>query len=197
MVNLTGLDISEMGRHLTSLLVDVPFPRLVELKIPQSSKLMPFLHTHGKNLKVIIIQTGIPDSETGDNNNNNNNPSSSSKPSIGTTFQQIETPELMTYIGPCDIIPYVLPGSQVQFLTVSWDPRLKRSELEKIMQSLKMSKKGITGMDNLVAGWNHSHLLEIIAENVPSIEMLGVKIVCPAMNKETIDVRHFLFSTCI
>jgi hypothetical protein len=183
MDNLTGLDISVMGRHFTSLLVDVPFPRLVELKIPYTSRLVDFLRTHGRNLKVVIVQNDVPDSGFG-------SPSTRSLSKV-SILKRIEMPELMGYIGPCDVIPYIVPGSQVQYLTVSWDSWLRRSEMERIMQSVNMSKKRIIGMDNLVVGWS-PHLLGSMAENVPSVERLRLRIVCPAMNKEAVDVRCFL-----
>jgi hypothetical protein len=101
-------------------------------------------------------------------------------------------PELVRYIGPCDIVPYIVPGSQVRFLIVSWDSSFKRSEVERIMQSVEMSKKNVIVMDTLVVGWSPC-LLGCLAENVTGIERLSLRIVCPAMNKESIDVHSFLF----
>jgi hypothetical protein len=198
MVNLTRLDISDTGRYLMFLLVDVPFPRLVEVKVPCTAGLVEFLRAHGGNLKTVIVQTGIPGSGSGDYNglagsaagSTTDLSSSLSKPS-SWTLERIEMPELIRYIGPCDIIPCIVPGSQVRFLTVSWDSSFKRLEVERIMQSVKMSKKNVVVMDNLVVGWSMC-LLGSIAENVPGIEKLRLRIVCPVMNKESMDVRSFL-----
>jgi hypothetical protein len=76
MVNLTRLDISDTGRHLIFLLVDVLLPRLVEVKIPYTAELVDFLRACGRNLKTVIVQTGIPGSGLGNMNNSDNGPGS-------------------------------------------------------------------------------------------------------------------------
>lgn len=101
-------------------------------------------------------------------------------------------PELTAFVGPCDVIPYVIPGSQVQYMTVCWDPGLEKDDTERIISCVKESRKDVVAMDNLVLGWNPT-LLEAIGMYMPKMERLTLRNVCPYTTKEIIDVRGFLF----
>lgn len=97
-------------------------------------------------------------------------------------------PELMAFVGPCNVIPYVVPGSQVQYLTVCWDPGCERPE--EVTRFVAESRKEVVGMDNLVLGWNPT-LLGMIGLYIPRMERLRIRNVCSFTTKEMIDVCDF------
>lgn len=167
--NLVGLDISGLN-HLLSLLAKTSFPRLAEAKLPYAPSLTTFLQTNRQLLKAIIIEGSAvtPDLL-----------SSSSR-----HFTNVQLPELQAFVGSCNIIPHVIPGSQVQYLTICWEPECER--LEEIMRCVAQSRRGVLGMDNLVLGWNPA-LLNVIADFMPRIERLRIRNVCPLSNGEMIE----------
>ncbi|KXN84983.1 hypothetical protein AN958_11828 [Leucoagaricus sp. SymC.cos] len=167
--NLIGLDIANLG-PLPSLLASTHFPRLMEVKIPYSPSITSFLKTNRQVLKAVVIDGPASANEMLDSSKH---------------FTDIELPELMAFVGPCNVIPHVVPGSQVQYLTVCWEPGCER--LKEIMKCVAQSRQEVLGMDNLVLGWNPG-LLGVIAECVPRIERLRVRNLCPFTTQDMIEV---------
>lgn len=81
-------------------------------------------------------------------------------------------PELLAFVGPCTVVPFVVPKSQVSFLTVCWEPGHDRPE--EIVKCIAESRTDVVGMDNLVVGWN-PELLGMIATHLPKMERLRIR----------------------
>jgi hypothetical protein len=173
--NLIGLDISGLC-PLLSLLAETHFPRLIEVKIPYGPAVTPFLQTNRQHLKAIVIEGP---------------PTPDSLELSSRHFTNVQLPELIAFIGPCNVIPHVIPGSQVQYLTICWEPGCER-RLEEIVRGVAQSRNEVLGMDNLVLGWNPG-LLSVIAECVPGMERLRIRNICPLTSREMIEVRRFIF----
>ncbi|KAF9446500.1 hypothetical protein P691DRAFT_761585 [Macrolepiota fuliginosa MF-IS2] len=167
--NIIALDIAGLDQ-LLALLAYTPFPKLIEVKIPYTPLLTTFLNTHRHMLRAVVLQ-GPP------------TPSNFERSSV--RFQKVEMPELMAFVGPCNVIPFVLPGSRVRYLTVCWDEACQRPE--ELMRFVTESRSEIMGMDNLVLGWSPT-LLGVIGEFVPKVETLRIRNVCSIATKEMIDM---------
>ncbi len=158
--NLIGLDIADMDPLLAHL-VKIPFPHLLEVKLPYSPQVTQFLHHHRNTLKAIVVQG-----------------SARAEQMIypKTFFKNVDMPELLAFVGPCTVVPFVLPKSQVGYLTVCWEPGHERPE--EIVKSVAESRKDVVGMDNLVVGWSPG-LLSMIGTHLPKMERLRIRCVCP------------------
>lgn len=167
-VNLIGLDIPDMD-SLIALLIDIPFPRLVEVKLPYAPSVTRFLQSHRHTLKAIVVQ-GLARAEQ------------VIYPEI--YFKNVEMPELLAFVGPCTVIPFVIPESQVSLLTICWDPG--HDNPEEIVKCVAKSRTEVVGMDNLVAGWN-PELLGMIGTHLPKIERLRIRNVY-MVSRESVEV---------
>lgn len=167
--NLRGLDVAGMD-PLLELLVDIPFPRLLEVKLPYAPSVTSFLQTHRHTLKAIVVQ-GIA--------------KATQMIYPKRYWKNVELPELLAFIGPCTVVPFVIPKSQVSDLTVCWDPGYE--DPEGILRSVAESRQEVVGMDNLVVGWCPG-LLKMIGIHMPKMERLRIRSVCAYMGEEMMEV---------